>query len=77
MTGDSEEHAMGLSRRELESTRVDLRQWSQRLLQISGELTTLAQTLGQPTLGQPINDSGGADADGGGHRPGQPRRPDQ
>jgi hypothetical protein len=61
MTGDSEEHAMGLSRRELESTRVDLRQWSQRLLQISDELTLLAATLGQQ-----INDSGGADADGGG-----------
>jgi hypothetical protein len=59
-----------LSRRELESTKLDLRQWSQRLLEISQELTALAADLGR-------TDNGGDNGTGGGHRPGQPRRPDQ
>ncbi len=53
------------SRRELERTKLDLRQWSQRLLAISQELTLLAADLSA--------DRG--DDEFGGRRPGQPRRP--
>lgn len=34
-----------LSRRELENTRVDLRRWSEQLLEISAELSTLVHDL--------------------------------
>ncbi len=60
-----------LPRRELENTRVDLRLYSKRLMEICKELTTIAAKLGEQG-----GDSGGTDEHGGGHRPGQSRRED-
>lgn len=60
----------GLSRRELESTKVDLRRWSQRLVQISEELTALSADLGRARDEDARGDDGDADtgAAGPSHR---------
>ena len=59
-----------LSRWDLENTRVDLRRWSQQLLDISGQLTELVHDLGQARPG----DTDGGAGDGGACEADEPGR---